>query len=146
MRCSSQIFKARPAKSATVDGSGGLWFLGEHCDYQPILRKYDPTTGALLINADYNIAGIGINSRVASDGMSLSVVGNGTWSGTLPSGFLLYDADLQGATLRKFQYRVQDADGLNGVAFIGHDRIVVGSTRSSSSTIYQMWVARLRAP
>jgi len=132
--------------SGTVDGTGGLWFLGEHCDYQPILREYDPTTGALLINADYMIAGIGINAQVRSDGTSLAVVGDGTWSSGVPSGFLLYDADLQGVMLRKFQYAVHDADGLNGVAFIGHDRIVVGSSRASSSTSSQIWVARIRAP
>lgn len=132
--------------STTVDGAGGLWFLGEQCDYQPILRKYDPATGTLLINADYVVSGIGNESRVASDGTSLCAVGYGSWSSALPSGFQVYDADLQGNPLRKFQYHLLDDPELSSVAFIGHDRIVVGGTRLATSTQYQVWVARLRAP
>jgi hypothetical protein len=61
-------------------------------------------------------------------------------------GMQLYDADLQGNTLRKFQYAVHDADGLTAVAILDHDRIVVGYSRSSSTTLSQVWVARIRGP
>jgi hypothetical protein len=132
--------------SVTVDGAGSVWFLGEQCDYQPILRKFDPTNGTLLVNADYAVSGIGSESRVASDGTSVSAVGYGTFSSALPGEFQVYDADLQGNPLRKWQYGLLDDNELTDVAFIGHDRIVVGMARSSSSTLYQVWVARLRAP
>jgi hypothetical protein len=39
-----------------------------------------------------------------------------------------------------------DDNQLTGVTFIGRDRIVVGMSRSSSDTVYRIWVARLRAP
>jgi hypothetical protein len=133
-------------RAAAFDGAGGLWFLGSHCDYQPILRRYDPTTGALLLNADYDVPGINVQWRLASDGTSLAVAGTGAWSAAESSRIQLYDADLQGKSLRKFSYALSADDSAIGLAFIGRDRIVAGYTRSQTDVIYRIWVARIRAP
>jgi len=133
-------------RSTAFDGAGGLWFAAWHCDFQPILRKYDPTSGALLVNADYDAPGGNTQERVAGDGTSLAIVGNGSWSSSAPAGFQLYDTDLQGISRRKFYYSISADDSLLGVSFIGRDRIVVGYTRSPTDVIYQIWVARIRMP
>ena len=136
--------------SVTFDGSGGLWFLGNHCDYEIILRQYDPTNGALLINADLNTTpdNINLQEKIASDGTTLAVVGDGTWSAG-EDGFQLTDTDLQGNPIRKFSLALnpQPYDRLSGVAFLGHDRIVVGTDTTTTGTpVTRIWVARLRAP
>jgi hypothetical protein len=131
--------------AAAFDSSGGLWFQGLHCDFQPLLRQVDPTSGAFLLNADFTVPVFNVQYRMASDGVSLAVVGYGSWDTTAPAGFDLYDADLQGQPLRKFYYTINADDQLYGVTFIGRDRIVVGSS-SATDNINHIWVARVRAP
>ena len=132
----------------TFDGAGGLWLLGLHCDNERILRRYDPATGALTLNADFTPADDLFPQGIASDGTTLTLVGQGSLPGVDSVGaFALLDTDLQGKPLRAFDYAfatTNESDYLLDVAFIDRDRIVVGTTNSGTGN--RTWIARLRAP
>jgi hypothetical protein len=131
----------------TFDGAGGLWLVGLHCDNERILRRYDPATGALTLNADFTPADDLYPQGIASDGTTLTLVGQGSLPGVdSVAAFALLDIDLQGKPLRAFNYAfatTNETDYLWDVAFIDRDRIVVGQTDGTS---VRCWIARLRAP
>jgi hypothetical protein len=133
--------------SVVFDPSGKVWLLGSHCDFQTLLRRYEPATGALLLNADYSPPDQSVSDiafRLASDGVSLAVAGSGALDATSSGGFKLLDMDYTAAPLRQF-YEPRFMGGISDVAFIGRDRIVAGSFRNSDNT-YSAWVARIRSP
>lgn len=131
--------------AVTFDGAGELWFLGIHCDHEIILRQYNSATGSLVLNADSPPTNGFFPTVMASDGTTLSLLGYGAW-GTGGVAFELVDTDLQGKPLRTFVLGLSptDNDRLTGVAFIGRDRIVVGTSFLSGTQ--RTWIARLRAP
>ena len=128
-------------------GSGSL---GNDCDHGIILEEIrsDERRPLAQRRHEHGPGPYNLQTKLASDGTTLAFVGTGEWSAQ-GIGFQLTDTDLQGTPIRKFSLALTHGnsyDGLTGVAFLGHDRIVVGNTMAAASAASQIWVARIRAP